>query len=150
MNKAKKCFFIFSSVVVLLAAASCSRAHFLLNWNVSIDPPTDIRHIENNADNVEAYQVWEYGSTSIAFLDRITEITEADIEKAETYLDSLFATLAYYPNKVNAISQIVDSEQLISSGNYIYYDTNRENTVLLLIFDTKKGDMYYFSSEQTG
>ena len=150
MNKAKKCFFIFSSVVVLLAAASCSRAHFLLNWNISIDPPTDIRHIENNADNVEAYQVWEYGSTSIAFLDRMTEITEADIEKAETYLDSLFATLAYYPNKVNAISQIVDSEQLISSGNYIYYDTKRENTVLLLIFDTKKGDMYYFSSEQTG
>ena len=77
-------------------------------------------------------------------------ITEADIEKAETYLDSLFATLAYYPNKVNAISQIVDSEQLISSGNYIYYDTKQENTVLLLIFDTKKGEMYYFSSEQTG
>ena len=147
MQKSKNRLFILSLIFALLVTTSCARMNLLVNWSISIDPPVDKRYVEDEVDNVEAYQVWEYGGSSVNFLGRMTQISDDNVKKAETYLNSLLATLAYYPNKVDMISQAVERAQLISNGNYVFYDTKRENTVLLLIFDVKKGEMYCFSSE---
>lgn len=147
MKKAKSCIFILFLIFTLLIITSCCRIDLLVNWNISLPSPTVIKSVEDEVDNVEAYQIWEYGGSSVNFLGRMTEISNDNAKKAETYLNSLLTTLTYYPNKVDIILQVVESAQLISSGNYVYYDSKSENTVLLLIFDTKKGEMYYFSSE---